>query len=263
MAKVIAAKDFRTERSLMPDEAFLLVSGKRRGPTDPIANDVWNGIMHLPDDVALTTSSHHGSQLATLYSLGATGTRQSATSKTRSSPACWMPVIAFRPVRLIRCMASTVRPRRISAARSKSSLSAPLAISPRRTRIICAGQNRTSEACRSRAACGSCAARLRRRSGLPLSSRTAGPRLSMRELRAYAHARPDASDGEMWESNGPIYVSAAFSHIFEMQVSTFAASYVFSKIARPGFTLPKQSEFLFKTPSLLWHGDIAASYRAL
>ena|SRR5215813_15631107 len=33
------------------------------------SEDVWNGIMHLPGDVALTTSNHHGQQLATLYTL--------------------------------------------------------------------------------------------------------------------------------------------------------------------------------------------------
>ena len=53
----------------MPDEAFALVSGKRSGPTDLIAEDVWNGIMHLPDDVAITTSNNHGSQIAALYFL--------------------------------------------------------------------------------------------------------------------------------------------------------------------------------------------------
>ena len=56
-------------RTLLPDEAFALVNGPRPGPTDLVAGDVWNGIMHLPDDVAITTSNHHGSQLAFLYSL--------------------------------------------------------------------------------------------------------------------------------------------------------------------------------------------------
>jgi len=47
----------------------LLVDLDRPGPTDLIAEDVWNGIVHLPDDAALTTSNHHGSQLATLHNL--------------------------------------------------------------------------------------------------------------------------------------------------------------------------------------------------
>jgi hypothetical protein len=69
MAKHTSSKDFRASRGLLPDEAFALVSGKRPGPTNLVSEKVWSGIMHLPDDVALTTSNHHGSQLATLYTL--------------------------------------------------------------------------------------------------------------------------------------------------------------------------------------------------
>jgi hypothetical protein len=83
------------------------------------------------------------------------------------------------------------------------------------------------------------------------------------ELCPYTHVRPDASDGEIWQSNGPIYVASAFSGVFELQISTFAAGYVFTKIARPGFKLPKDSEFLFRTPGLLWRDEIANSFAKL
>src|ERR1700704_666312 len=71
MSKRGPSTDFRTVRALMPDEVFLLTNGPRPGPTDLVAERVWDGIMHLPDDVAITTSNHHGSQLAALYSLWA------------------------------------------------------------------------------------------------------------------------------------------------------------------------------------------------
>ena len=45
-----------------------------------------------------------------------------------------------------------------------------------------------------------------------------------------------------------------------MQLSTYAAGYVFVKLARPQFKSPKRSRFLFETPSLLWSDDIAAAY---
>jgi hypothetical protein len=54
---------------LLPDEIFLLPGGKRPSPTDLVSEEVWHGIMHLPDDVAITTSSHHGTQLDALYTL--------------------------------------------------------------------------------------------------------------------------------------------------------------------------------------------------
>src|SRR5215471_14130877 len=66
------------------------------------------------------------------------------------------------------------------------------------------------------------------------------------ELCPYTHARPDASDGEIWRSNGPIYVASAFSAVFELQISTYATGYVLTKLARPAFVLPPDSEFLFK-----------------
>jgi hypothetical protein len=83
------------------------------------------------------------------------------------------------------------------------------------------------------------------------------------ELCAYTHSRPDASDGEMWRSNGPIYVTAAFDRVFKVQLSTYAACYVLAKVGRPEFVLPKPSEFLFSTSQLLCRDDIASSYRAL
>ena len=69
MAKSAPSRDFRSLRALLPDEVFLLATGKPRGPTDLVSEDVWHGLMHLPDDVALTTSNHHGRQLAALHAL--------------------------------------------------------------------------------------------------------------------------------------------------------------------------------------------------
>jgi hypothetical protein len=69
MAKRSSSRDFRSLRALLPDEVFLVVSGKQSGPTDLVSENVWNGLMHLPDHVALTTSDHHGRQLAALHAL--------------------------------------------------------------------------------------------------------------------------------------------------------------------------------------------------
>jgi hypothetical protein len=69
MAKRTSVRDFRSVRALLPDEVFALIEGSRSDATDPVSEDVWNGIMHLPDDVVLTTSNHHGRQLGALYTL--------------------------------------------------------------------------------------------------------------------------------------------------------------------------------------------------
>jgi hypothetical protein len=51
MAKARDSRDSRSYRDFLPDEAFLLVSGKRPGPIDLVSEKVWSGIMDLPDDV--------------------------------------------------------------------------------------------------------------------------------------------------------------------------------------------------------------------
>ena len=83
------------------------------------------------------------------------------------------------------------------------------------------------------------------------------------ELCAYTHSRPDASDGEMWRSNGPIYVTEAFGKVFTLQVTAFAACFILTKVGRPKLHVPVSSQFLFTTPDLLRLDDIASSYRAL
>src|SRR5258708_7841350 len=82
------------------------------------------------------------------------------------------------------------------------------------------------------------------------------------QLCAAAHSRPDASDGEMWRSNGPVYVSAAVDLTFKVQVSTYAVCYLLAKIGRPALVVPASSERLFTTPTLLTNEDIARCYTA-
>jgi hypothetical protein len=69
MTKLTHPRDFRAKRTLLPDSAFALVEGPRAEPSDPVDQATWAGIIHLPDHVALTTSDHHGSELARLYTL--------------------------------------------------------------------------------------------------------------------------------------------------------------------------------------------------
>jgi hypothetical protein len=65
------------------------------------------------------------------------------------------------------------------------------------------------------------------------------------ELSAYNHSRPDASDGTMWESNGPVYRTLAFRKVFGPQIATYAACYHMIKVGRPDSILPKKSEIIF------------------
>ncbi len=60
-------ENFRTRRVRLPPEAFALAEGSERPPSDLVDEHSWSGITHLPDDVSLRTSDHHGSDLNRAY----------------------------------------------------------------------------------------------------------------------------------------------------------------------------------------------------
>lgn len=263
MSKPAAPKDFRANRSLLPDEAFLLVSGKRPGPTDLVSEEVWSSMMHLPDDVALTTSNHHGSQLATLHVLHrdwveAIGDVQDELFGGMLDAADCLHASSFDSLHgFYRSAVANLR-----SAIELIAVGALGNLAPKDSDYI-----RWKKRNLGSLPFQSCIRKLRSATKGPVRTFVlkAGGWIEAlyKELCPYTHARPDASDGEIWRSNGPIYVAAGFSAVFELQISTYAAGYVFTKLARPDFTLPKHSEFLFKTSGLLWRDEIASSYHRL
>jgi hypothetical protein len=264
MPKRIGPTDFRAKRTLLPDEAFLLVSGKRPGPTDRIREEVWNGIMNLPDDVSLTTSNHHGAQLETLYSLW--GNWIEAIGDERKDEL--FDGMLDGADCLQACTFDSLHGYYRSAVSNLRSALEVVAIGslgnllPNDSDYL-----RWREHHMGSLPFKSCMRKLRGVTDGPVRTSVLRPGGWLEEfygeLCAYAHSRPDSSDGQMWRSNGPIYVTATFSRFFEYNVSTYAACYIFTKVGRPGFELPKASEFIFKTPELLWSDEVESSYRIL
>lgn len=60
MSKKLPLTDFRVVRSVLESHDFALSEGPDVPPTDLVEEDVWNGIMHLPEDVSIRISDHHG-----------------------------------------------------------------------------------------------------------------------------------------------------------------------------------------------------------
>jgi hypothetical protein len=219
--------------------------------------------MHLPDDVALTTSNHHGSQLTTLYTLWgdwveAIGDTQDELFGGMLDAADCFQASAFDSLHgYYRSAVSNLRSAiELIAIGSLGNLAPADPDYPRWKKQNIGGLPFAT-----------CIRKLRGATKESIRTTVLKPagwiEALYEELSPYTHVRPDASDGEMWRSNGPIYVSDAFAAVLELQISTYAAGYVLVRMARPGFVLPTSSEFLFATPSLLWHDEIAASYRAL
>lgn len=252
MSKHKSVKDFRSSRELLPDEVFAYVTGNRSRPTDLIRKRIWRGIMHLPDDVALTTSNHHGRQLQTLYTfwgawLEAIGEDEDALYGAMLDAAD--------------CFQSSTFDALHGYYRSAlSNLRAALDV----VAIGTVGNLAPTDPVYAKWKAGNARlvfprAQLRRLTHEPVSSLLFKQDGWMDdlydELSAYNHSRPDASDGTMWESNGPVYRTLAFRKVFGSQIATYAACYHMIKVGRPDFVLPKNSEIIFLPPFASGEGE--------
>ena len=71
---------------------------------------------------------------------------------------------------------------------------------------------------------------------------------------------PDASDGSLWESNGPVYNGRAIRMTFEMTLCVYAISYLLAKIGRPSLVVPKESLIVFELDWLPGHQKVAKAF---
>lgn len=247
MPKREPRKDFRSSRTLLPDAVFALVERKSRGATDRVRKRVWRGIMHLPDDVALRTSDHHGTQLRALYRLW--GDWLDATGEDDEEP---LFAAMLDAADCLQC--STFNALHGYYRSALANLRAALDL----VAIGTIGNFAPTDPVYLRWKTGGARLvfpreQLRRLASEPASSllfKQGGWMNALYdELSAYAHSRPDASDGTMWESNGPVYSGKAFTRVFGAQIAAYAACYHMVNVGRSKFVLPKHSRFIF-LPSL-------------
>jgi len=69
VAKKLPLTDFRAVRSKLEPHEFAISDGQDAPPSSLVEQDVWNGIMGLPEDVSIRISDHNGIRLKLLYSL--------------------------------------------------------------------------------------------------------------------------------------------------------------------------------------------------
>ena len=62
----------------------------------------------------------------------------------------------------------------------------------------------------------------------------------------YTHSRSDASDGALWQSNGPVYNNEAIKLTLYAALSVFAVCYLLVRLALRGFVMPEDSDILFE-----------------
>ena len=260
MTKPLPTTDFRAIRNILEPHDFALgTEDDDPPPSDQIDPATWAGIMNLPDDVAIRISDHNGTRLQLLYGLwsdwiGVVGGDHSDElfNCMLDATDCFQCVnfdllhgfyraaISNLRTALELVMIGTfgnLRPSDQRFMRWKSS-DDEIGFSHCRKELFKILKDQNVEW---------------------LFARDSFLAAIYRELCRFTHARPDASDGVLWESNGPVYNGLAIKKTFTHCLDVYSISYLLVKIARPGFNLPKGSRILF---DLEWVPNRGESLRA-
>ncbi|CAB3773915.1 MULTISPECIES: hypothetical protein [Burkholderia] len=260
MSKKLLLTDFRAVRSKLEPHDFAISEGQDVPPSDLISKNVWDGIMHLPEDVSLRISDHNGTRLRLMYNLWGD----------------WIKAIGEpnRPDEIYNCLLDAADCfqcanfnflhgfYRAAIAELRTAFELVLigtygSLNPDNEDYI------SWKSGKSDLNFGRCRKRLSGSLRKEQIKWIFGDRdllaTTYQTLCNYTHSRPDASDGALWQSNGPVYNSQAIKLTFLTTLSVYALSYLLIRLARPNFTMPEDSSILFE---LDWMPDHQTLVRA-
>jgi hypothetical protein len=247
MVKKLPPTDFRAVRSMLEPHEFDISDGQDVPPSDLIEQEVWDGIMHLPEDVSIRISDHNGTRLKLIHSLWgdwicATGDPDQPDELFHcmlDAGDCFQGAhfnflhgyyrvaLAELRVTLELVMIGTydnLKPADTKYLDWKKGLGE---LSFSRCRKNLSGILRKGQA-KWMFADGEFLAR------------------TYQKLCNYTHSRPDANYGVLRQSNGPVYNNEAIHLTFFTTLSVFAICYLLVRLARPGLVMPEDSDILFE-----------------
>jgi hypothetical protein len=74
------------------------------------------------------------------------------------------------------------------------------------------------------------------------------------DLCRYAHSRPGFTNGDIWQSNGPVFVGSGCTQFWLDYCDTLLACSVLFKIRYPALKLPKAVRSIPGAAGASWHG---------
>ena len=259
MSKKLPLTDFRAVRSVLEPHDFAF--GRQIiPPSDLVDQEVWDGIMHLPEDVSIMISSHNGLRLKLMHQLwadwittiGDPDAPDEIYNSLLDAADCFQCAIFNFLHGYYRGALAELR-----TAFELVMIGAYGSRNPTNTDYI-AWKTGTSELnftrCRRRLF-----STLRKNEGKWIFQDGELLSATYQMLCNYAHSRPDAIDGALWQSNGPVYNDEAINLTYFPMLCAYAMCYLLVRIARPGFVMPEGSDILFE---LDWMPDYARLVRA-
>ena len=247
MSTKLPQSDFRALRSKLEPHEFAISEGQDVAPSDLIEETIWDGMMHLPEDVSIRISDHNGTRLKLLYGLWGD----------------WVTAIGDpdKPDEIYNCMADAADCfqctnfnllhgyYRAALAELRVALELVMigtygAQNPNDVRYI-SWKKGSSElgftSCRKRLS-----GNLRKGDAKWIFAEGEFLATTYQELCNYTHSRPDASNFALWNSNGPVYNNKAIRLTFFTTLSVFAMCYLLVRLARRDFVMPEDSDILFE-----------------
>lgn len=251
MSHPLSLRDFRARRIVLDPDDFALSDGRPDPPpTDLVPKQIWNGMMTLPSDVSIRTSDHFGRVLTSQYNLWSLwieagmaivdkptdlvlGAMRDATDEIA---ACTFDMLHGYHRQAVASLRSFLELMLEGAAAGVSGTAAPastFSFKREADRIRVSGRlQRLDTKLESHSA-----QRLFGASPAPAGGAWIGDLYG--RLSEYAHARPGRTAlGDIWRSNGPIYVPRAIHAVHLMFVETFRAGCILACLGLPSLRLP-------------------------
>jgi hypothetical protein len=255
---------FRAERQYLADHIFLGVPGGGAPPSDVVPREAWEGMMDLPTDVLLRTTDYLGRMVDDLHDQGGAWIHampmQPSDSQFMFEPAMDASD-EFQAAPFV-AMHGWYRQATAGLRNALEAMTCAAGLAVRNDTAHYAGwragtfEPKFGNAVELLAADSTLAA---------LDSRIGPPGLFGRnpdgvvqeiynKLCRYAHSRAGHTNADIWQSNGPVFISGAFTQFWTDFCDTLALCYVLLKIGWPKLVLPSVARPLFGWASQRWNG---------
>ena len=265
MVRRVSLSDFRAVRHQLEPDDFAFSEGPDPAPTHPIDEETWANITRLPDDVAIRTSDHNGHRLALLDRLS--GDWIEATGDPLSPDELFSCMLDAGEA--FQCTNFLLLHGYYRAAMAELRVALELVMigaygnlkpdDPDYVVWKASGSEHFGfTSCRKRMH-----GMLRSGQCKWLLAEEEFPRETFRQLSNFTHSRPNSSDGDLWESNGPVFAQNAATLVFFTTVKVYAICYLLVRIARPRFMIPRDSRMLFEADWVPNREGIAKAFQQL
>lgn len=247
--------DFRSKRTKLPARSFALSTGRDHHPRDLIKPKVWRSITALPDDVSIRTSNDFGSPLALAWNywgewISVIDALQGVTPKGENSPLADAALTVGDDLQVSVYNALTGFYRAATGSlRSvveQMTVGAYLELSRDQANLT-KWQSQTESFGFGNAAnllvqipsIADIERELKQATNDNLFHQKNGSdpgglaRRIFGVLNRYVHTQPGFTDGDIWDSNGPVYVPKAFVDWIRRFVLVYAYALLVSRLAQP------------------------------